>query len=191
MISTPRTTPEPGDIGFSFSSGWVQRVIRAITVSRWSHCFVIGEAFGAAAVLEAGDWACQVVSFNLHYAQRPGTRYRVWRPILATPAERYAALGRVYEDLSGSRYGWLQLPWFIWNLFCRCVFRRPSPIKNPFPGGTICSELTWLYLHELGEPYRALVRAASPNEVSAQDLEDLILDNPKLFEIVVDAEVPA
>lgn len=183
--------PQLGDVGFSYSAGWIQRVICAITISKWSHCFVIGEAFGKLAVLEAGDWSCQVVDYAKNYQNCAGTKFRVWRPNAVTDDAKKLALLMVYDDLSGTRYGWLQMPWFIWNLFCMLIFRRKSPFKNPFPGGTICSELTWHYLFNLGGPYAAMVQQFDSNSVSAQDLENLILNNIKLFDLVTEVEVPA
>lgn len=181
-----KPVPQPGDIGFSSSTGWAQTIIRFITISDRSHTFIVGDAFGRLAVLEAGDFAVQVVDYDKHYWFDKKSHHRLFRPNQVTAQEAKEAAIAVYDTLAGCRYGWLQLLWFIpsraWSLF----FRRKFPIRNPFTGGIICSELTWYYLHQLGGEYAKMVEAHLPNEVNAAEIQDLVLDNPKLFDFVLE-----
>ena len=63
-----------------------------------------------------------------------------------------------------------------------------TPKKNWSSDGIFCSELVFDYLYQLGGEYRDLLKDFTPDTASPQDLYNLVLSRPDLFQFIVKRE---
>jgi hypothetical protein len=68
-----------------------------------------------------------------------------------TKAQIATAYARTYTRFSGTKYGFMQILWFVWRYIGETfgVDMRKKP--NFFPNAVICSELGWWALYYLAE----------------------------------------
>lgn len=170
-----------GDIGFSHRKrGLYSRIVRFFT-GYFTHCFVcVDVVFGDAAIIEA-DLKTQIVSFDKEYVKKSNDEWELWRPIAATEADINHARKLTYDEFAGMTYGFLQIPWFMWQKLCNIL--RLKPGKNWFPSGVICSELTWFYIVNLNSKY-AKAFPFGRDEVNPDMLHDVVKSRPDLFEVL-------
>jgi hypothetical protein len=167
-----------GDIGFSHRrDGVYSRGVRFVT-GYYTHCFVgIPEIFGEPALIEA-DYKVQVVSFRTEYVEKTCDDFELWRPLCANDEDIYNATKEIYYKYAGKTYGFMQIPWFMWQRLCKLIGINPG--RNWFPAGVICSELAQGYL-ELINP---LYKEAFPftlDEVNPDMLYEVVSTRPDLF----------
>jgi hypothetical protein len=181
------TNVKPGDIVFSTqrNPGFYARGVRFFTKSEWSHCFIImTDVAGEPAALEA-DLKCQVVPFNKEYGEKDIDIYEVYRPIKATKEELEASVNRVYREYAGEVYGFLQIPWFMWDAICHRL--GWSSGKNWFPNGAICSEVAADHQMNINSEYQQAHSAYSDlNRISPEMLARVVKSRPDLFEFVLE-----
>mgnify|MGYP002353996246 FL=1 len=173
----------PGMIGFGGKrSGFYPNAVRFFTKSKWSHCFVvINQVFGEVSVIEA-DLKVQVVPFHREYVEKNADYYEVWEPIAATDSDVLRATSSVYLQDAGKIYGFLQIPWFAFRAVMR--FFGVELRRNWYRDGEICSELLWNYLMQLGPKYKNAFSVFTEDECSPEDLYDIVLIRPDLFQLV-------
>jgi hypothetical protein len=174
-----------GDIVFSGKrkAGFYSKSVMFFTESRWSHCFfIMTDVANEKAVLEA-DLKCQVVPWQREYEINDNDYYEVFRPIKASEEEKINSANRVYREYSGEEYGFLQIPWFVWDSICKKI--GWSSGKNWFPSGAICSEVQVDYIQGLNVEYdEAYKDYQDLNRVSPEDSYQIVINRPDLFKFV-------
>lgn len=161
-------------IGFSSNQkGLFPKLVRYFTRSKWSHCFAFTQdLFGEPAIIEA-SLTVDVVPFKRNYLYDPDETYEIWEILNVPHPNGYLAQKAIYEKYSGTEYGFLQIPYFM--------FKGLGLKSNPFSSGIICSELVYLLLRELGGIYALSVGHLERDDVSAQDLYEVFQANPHLY----------
>lgn len=133
-------------VGFSTTGGWLSRIIRRITGSPVSHCFVVyhSSAFGKDMVLEASGQGFRVMSWRrfdkenkLVAIYRLKVADELAHDALARLGDR---LGDAYDTLS--LFGYLLRKWFR-------LKRVPFDSRNKL----VCSEAVALFLGWCGMPF--------------------------------------
>jgi hypothetical protein len=181
---------KPGDIGFSSNwqkglSGLLATLIRYFTKSKISHTLLIQNPLGESLTTQEASSIVQVVSFDHHYRDPAQLQsYSVYR-VKASEEAKQASLKKVFDEFAGVTYGKLQLIWFVYRAFNERILRRDvRKQKNWMSDGVICSELVYWYLWYLGEPYQTLLAPWNPDTIQAQDLLNIVLTHPELFELI-------
>jgi hypothetical protein len=172
-----------GDVAISGRrSGFYSSGVRFITQSKWSHCFfIMTDVAEERAVLEA-DLKCQVIPFEREYVENNNDYYQIYELVQATEREKSKAANEVYKEFAGEVYGFLQIPWFIWDAICERLGLNAG--KNWFPNGAICSEVLFAYLISVNDTYReAFKHLEDLNRVSPADIAKVILDRPDQFKL--------
>jgi cell wall-associated NlpC family hydrolase len=149
------TLPEPGDIIFCHSNGFVGAMIRfgerlrsPLTDAYWNHVAIVVEPGedGLARVVQAGGNGVAYASLrdiDAHYVAIPTEAFP---GLLGDPIDR-AALVEQAHALVGEKYGWLTILSIIVNIITPKWIRIPSFRR----GGTfICSALGAWCLHAGG-----------------------------------------
>lgn len=174
-----------GDIVFSGNrkKSFYSNAVMFFTNSKWSHCFfIMTDVANERAAFEA-DLKCQVVPWIREYGSSDNDYYEVYRPIKASNDEKIAAANHIYMEYSGEIYGFMQIPWFIWDALCKKIGWDAG--KNWFPSGVICSESLNEYIHKLNKLYNDAFNSESDmNRASPEDLYLIVKKHPELFEYV-------
>lgn len=175
----------PGDFGFGGKrKGVYPKIVRFLTRSKWSHCFVVmPEVMGELCVIEA-DLKVQVVSFHKEYVLKDADYYEIWRPIRALESDINTAVKSLFEKDAGEIYGFLQIPWFAVRAIMG-YFGLKLNGKNPFPEGEICSETLWQYFANLRK-YSSTFEPLGEDECSPEDLYRIVSSRPDLFEKITE-----
>lgn len=176
-----------GDVALSGqrSEGFYPKAVKFFTKSNWSHCFfIMNDVANKRTVLEA-DLKIQVVPFEKEYVEKEKDYYIIYRPIKATEEEKVKAADKIYLEYAGEIYGFMQIPWFVWDAFCDLIGWNSG--KNWFPHGAICSEVLYDYLICLNDTYKqAFKHLNDKNRVSPEDIAKVIISRPDLFEFVLE-----
>lgn len=162
-----------GAIGFSSNKiGLFPKLIRAVTRSRWSHCFIyIDDVLGEKSVIEASDLV-QVVPFSRNYVKNPHEEFQLFEIVDAKADKILEALNFAYCTYSGASYGFLELPFFILRNFLN---------KNPIHKGVICSELLIRYIQLLDGDHAQAMRSLDAESSSVEDIYRIVISRPDLF----------
>ena len=177
---------QQGDISFSGkrASNWYSDGVKAITESKWSHSFIVaGLALGELSAMEA-DLDVTMVSWQSQYVDKNNDYYEVWRPIKASQSNIEAAAKYCYNNYAEEPYGFLEIPWFIYRIYAKKWFGI-NATTNWSSSGMFCSGLTYNYLYQLGGEYRDILKDFKDNTMSPQDLYNIVLARPDLFEFVL------
>ena len=131
---------------------------RVFTRQPWTHTAIMLDPIVGVDSFIGADLTVDVQPFAHIRDDHEAYDYVVFDPLEFTTEQITAALAQTYTRFAGKTYGFLQLLWFIerwtmWTLFKKDVRKW----HNPFPNGTICSEVVWWYLWFLGE-YRPEIR---------------------------------
>ena len=180
---------QKGDIAFSGkrASNWYSNGVKSITKSKWSHSFLLmGDACGELSVLEA-ELSISAVPWQREYVEKDADYYESYRPTSASQEDIDRATKYCYYNYSGEAYGFLEIPWFIYRIYMQRWFGY-TPKKNWSSDGIFCSELVFDYLYQLGGEYRDLLKDFTPDTASPQDLYNLVLSRPDLFQFIVKRE---
>lgn len=183
---------QQGDIAFSGKAKWsfYSRGVMWFTKSRWSHCFfLLGDVCGHLSVLES-ELNVQTVPFEREYIQKQVDYYEIYRLTAASQEDLQRAAKESYHLMSGQMYGFLQIPWFMYRAAMKRWFGLDRH-KNWSTGGVICSELLYNYIYAVGGEYRELLKDFGPDNVSPQDLYDIALARPDLFQFITKREIDA
>lgn len=174
-----------GDIVFSgqYNPTFYARSVQFFTRSKWSHCFLImTDVANERTALEA-DLKCQIVPFEKEYVEKKNDYYQVFRLPFATQEELAIAANKTYREFAAEEYGFLQIPWFVWDAFCHLVGWESG--KNWFPNGAICSEILVYFLQNINEHYNNIFKEFDDiNRVSPQMIRDVVDKHPESFVFV-------
>lgn len=177
---------QQGDIAFSGKrkSNWYSNAVKAITRSKWSHAFLLmGNACNELSVLES-QLNILCVPWIREYVKRDNDYYEVFKPIKASQEDIKRATHYCYYEYSGEVYGFLEIPWFVYRIYAKRWFGYIAK-KNWSSDGIFCSELVFEYLYQLDGEYRELLKDFTPDTASPQDLYELVLSRPDLFEFII------
>ena len=177
--------PLPGDIAFSspVKLGFYSRSVRFFTKSKWSHCFYIGPEYMGMYMAIETDLKVQVVPFQKEYIEKKEDVYELYRPIKATLSDVHTASKATFYITAGETYGFFQIPWFALRSLFKWFFNKT--LKNNIEtDGVICSELLIIYLQGLGGLYLDAFKHCKINETSPEDIYEIVLSRPDLFEFV-------
>jgi hypothetical protein len=122
-------------IGFSSSNKPLAKLIRYVTKSKWSHCFVVlGEINGVQIIGEAKA---------PHIRLMPITKIEDEIEIIELQDTENSELALLeLLSLTGKNYGYFQLVGFLWSKLFKKV--------NPFTDNYVCSEYVALFLKSAG-----------------------------------------
>lgn len=181
---------EPGMVFFSNNKkGLFPKLIRFFTESKISHSGLITHPLGGVASVQEASQVVQVVPFE-RYLKSKTEEYVVYRikPELVSQDIMREALRQCHLEFSGVHYGVLQCVWFVYAWAYKKITKRKYVPrgKNWFTQGLVCSELIYWYLYKLGNQFFSLVRHFNPDTIQAQDLLDIVIANPQIFEKVLD-----
>ena len=95
----------------------------------------------------------------------------------------------MYIDFAGKKYGFMQLPWFIYRWFMERLGKDVRKQHNWFAKNNICSELVWMYLVKVskGRDYGrfpelyAKLNEWNRDTVSPQDIKVIVESFPEIF----------
>lgn len=173
---------EIGDVVFSgqYKPNFYARSVSFFTRSKWSHCFLImTDVANERTVLEA-DLKCQIVPFGKEYIENKRDYYQIFSLPYATLEEKTIAANKTYREFAGEEYGFLQIPWFMWDSLCNMI--GWSSGKNWFPNGAICSEVLAFYLLNINEHYNNIFKDIKDiNRVSPAKIREIVDNNPDSF----------
>lgn len=149
MIRVPYDDLRTGDIGFVAGKGAVSKTISRLTKRRDlggfptpSHAFVLASRTQVVEALEK----TKVRSSAVYAAAFGARRATAFRPP-GSPEVKRTAMRAFLREYTGASYGWLQIVGFLPVLWARK--RLDKEIRNPVPGGEICSEIALLWLWRL------------------------------------------
>lgn len=142
---------QPGDLGYLRGEGFFSEAIEHLTdrldlagLPTPSHAVLI---LSKTQVIEALD-RTRVRPLSVYQARFEAGDFLVFRPDVPAQVRRQA-LDDLWRRYNGAAYGWGQILAFIPVLFLRRLTGRDA--VNLLPLGTICSELTLLYLRRCYE----------------------------------------
>lgn len=173
---------EYGFVCFSYSKNeWIAKAIAWFTKSQWSHSFItVPNILGHEMAMEAAGKGVSMVLFDLAYRNNPNQAYEIYRFNITQDYKDYAILESM--DLLETSYGLLEYPWFIWRYLNKAVGRDIKSYNNWSNKGTVCSELVRLYAQAAG--YGHLFDGLGIASASAQDVYEIVLSHPELFELI-------
>ena len=178
-----------GDIAFGHPKnlGFYSKAVRFFTKSKWSHCFFVGPDYCGELVAIEADLKVQVVPFYKEYIEKKVDAYQVYRPIKTRDKDVLRATKTVFHITAGETYGFLQIPWFAIRSILKNLFGWILT-KNWKPDGVICSELLLIYIQALGGEYLDAFKHLKVNETSPQDIFEIVIHRPDLFEFICERE---
>lgn len=172
----------------STKKGFVPNAIKWFTRSKFSHSLVtLPDMLGAPLCIEAAEGGVDAVRFDNNYANDPGQGYQVWR-VKIDQSIKDAAIVSVLNDLE-IRYGLFQFAWFMWRALNRLFGRDVKNQDNWNHDGMICSQLCVAYLTSCGLGH--LFQGYGQGSVAPQDLQDIFMAHPELFELVQEVRLAA
>lgn len=171
-----------GFVGFAMSKNeWSARAIAWFTKSKWSHSFItVPDILGREMVMEAGTAGVEMTPFDRSYRNDPNQSFEVFRFKILQENINLAILQAI--DLLESPYGFLEYPWFMWRAFLAWLGKDIKSQNNWSQQGTVCSGLVRLYIELAG--YAELFSGFGKDSAHQQDVYDIVIAHPELFELV-------
>jgi hypothetical protein len=173
----------------SLKGGFIAAAERFFTRSKYNHVsVVIPPILGIPAHVSA-TWKV-VTEPTSHFLNDPSEMYQMYLPVGFTTDQLLTVLSRVYNEFSGETYGFLQLLWFVyrWLMESWPFHKDVRRGHNWFPGGPICSEVSWYYMMYLcdqqpkrTELLRAKLNEWRPDTFSPADCVDVMKAFPEIF----------
>jgi hypothetical protein len=165
----------------STKTGFVPNAIKWFTQSQFSHSFVtMPDIVGIPMCVEAAEGGVDFTRFDTSYVNNTNEGYQVWN-IKIDQSIKDAALVTMLNDLEIG-YGFLELIWFMWRRIC-LVLGRDIKLQNNWSNqGIICSKLCVAYLNACG--LQAVMAGYGIGSIAPQDLQNIFLAHPELFEPV-------
>ena len=161
--------------------GIVPAIIRFFTRSKFSHSLITTASLhGAPMCLEAAGSGVNALRFDLGYIENPTQEFIIFHVCLPD-LTKDKALRSVLAQLE-VQYGALELLWFMWRAINRWIGRDIKSQNNWVKSGIICSELCRMYLTECG--LGELFKDFGEGSLNAEDLYQIILANPNLFQLI-------
>lgn len=171
-----------GCIGFSYSKNeWIAKAIAWFTKSKWSHSFLTVPAIlGREMVMESGEHGVGMVPFDLAYRMNVNQNYEIYRFKIDQDNIDSSILKTI--DLLETSYGFLEYPWFMWRALNKFFGKDIKKQNNWLQDGTVCSDLVRLYITNAGQG--SLFEDFGVDAANAQDIYNIVLANPSLFELI-------
>lgn len=173
---------EYGHVCFSYTKDeFIPKAISWFTKSKWSHTFITVPAMlGKELVLECGGNGVDIVMFDQAYRDNTHQSYEVYRVKVDKDTIDQAVL-KCMDRLETS-YGYLEYPWFMWRSVNRWFGRDIKDQDNWSTDKEVCAGLVDIFVDELG--LQVLTKDFGNNSVNAQDLYEIVLANPNLFNLI-------
>jgi hypothetical protein len=167
-------------------SGFIPSGIKWITNSQFSHSFVTTpDVLGTPMCIEAAEGGVDFTRFDAGYENNQNEGYEVWS-IKIDQSVKDAAIVSILADLE-TGYGFLQFPWFVWRKLNRLVGRDIKAQNNWDTDGMICSQLCVAYLKACG--LQSVLAGYGDGAIAPQDLQNIFIAHPELFEKVTDVRL--
>ena len=173
---------EYGYIVFSYTKNeWIAKQIAWFTDSKWSHCFfTVPPMLGREMVMEAVAGGVSVAQFDLCYRANIDQAYEVYRFKISQENIDQAICKTM--DLFEVAYGFLHYVWFIYRTICKKLGKDIKSQDNwASKNGEVCSDLLRHYIEASG--YKSLFEGYGQDSAAPQDIYDIVLAHPELFEL--------
>jgi hypothetical protein len=160
-------------------SGFIPSAIKWVTNSQFSHSFVtVPDILSTPMCIEAAEGGVDMTRFDTSYADNQSEGYEIWN-IKIDQSIKDAAIVSILADLEIG-YGFLQFPWFVWRKLNLLFGREIKQQNNWDTNGMICSQLCVAYLKACGLGY--VLAGYGNGSIAPQDLQDIFVAHPELFE---------
>lgn len=172
----------PGMIGFvgTRKPGFLQKAVMFFARSKWSHCFFITFPHGGDEAVQEASWSVQIIPFQ-RYRDDPDGYYEIFELTKADPRKLEQSVMSQWKNMTGVKYNWFGLVWFIWRWMNELVGRDIRHEKNWFSDGVICSQTLYYEIEGAGAPYGGLLMDETPWTVQPQDIYNEVMKRPELF----------
>lgn len=173
---------EYGYVCFAYSKNeWIAKAIALCTKSKWSHTFVtVPPCLGKEMVMEAASGGTEMVLFDIAYRNNADQKYEVYRVKISKESIDQSIL-KCIENLE-MPYGYLEYPWFVWRAINSWFGRDIKNQDNWHTKYEVCSGVTNNYIVNLS--LGSLFNGFGNNSVNAQDIYEIVLAHPELFELI-------
>lgn len=163
----------------STKNQFIPNAIKWFTGSNFSHSFItVPDILAVPMCIEASEHGVDFTRFDTGYENNLDQGYEVW--VLKIDQKIIDnAIVSILNDLEIS-YGFLQYPFFIWRRLCLFFGKDIKSTDNWFTQGMICSQLCVDFLFACG--LETIFNGYGKSSVDPQDLQDIFLANPNLFE---------
>lgn len=162
-------------------SGFIPGAIKWFTKSTFSHSLVtMPDCLGVPMCIEAAEGGVDFTRYDSGYENNDGVGIQVWN-IKIDQSIKEAAAKSVLNDLE-IMYGFLQYAWFIGRFLLARLGVDIKARKNPIGQGMVCSQLCVAYLKACGLEH--VLVGYGDGSIVPQDLQNIFLAHPELFEIV-------
>jgi hypothetical protein len=187
--------PQAGIVGVGNSHKGISAFLQHRVAGAGTHAFIIDYPDGTQKQFPRVFESDMRVSYALWttYLKDKDFDFWLYEVVGATTAEIDYALDKCKEKFLGDIYGFLEWPYFLWQMFCRKVLKIDvRKNKNWITGGTICTELFYWYLWYLTEIHpenwiklKSLLEQWSADAMTANDALHLLHDHPECFRLVM------
>lgn len=173
---------EYGFICFAYSKNeTIAKIIAKVTSSQWSHSFItVPSILGKEVVMEAASNGIDMTLFDLSYRNNANESYEVYK-FLVKPEKIDHSIVKCMKKLESS-YAYLELPWFIWRALNKKLGRDIKSHNNWSTNGLVCSGLVRKFIENAGQG--ALLSGFGRDAVAPQDIYEIVLAHPELFQLV-------
>lgn len=171
-----------GHVCFAYSKNeWIAKAIAWFTRSKWSHSFItVPKILNKEMVMEAASGGTEMITFDQGYRNNPNQSYEIYR-LKVDPATIDKGILKCLDNLE-MPYGFLQYPWFMWRSLNRLFGRDIKKQDNWSQKNEVCSGLVESFLW--GCDLDSLFADFGSNSVTAQDVYNIVLAHPELFELI-------
>jgi hypothetical protein len=149
---------------------------RLVTGQPYTHTALgIGNIAGYDSIFEA-DLVVGCRPFNRLYLN-PQYEFEQYRPQGISDDILAGILHDLFNDYAENEYGFGQIPWLAWVKLMAKFGIDLRKAKSWFPGGTICTQLVWHLLDELGSYYHLLkikVNEWTDHNCCASDIAEIV-----------------
>jgi hypothetical protein len=171
-----------GYIAFSYTKNELTaKLIAKITQSKWSHSFIIvPPMLGKEMVMEAASNGISMATFQENYRDNPNESYEVYR-FNAPQGKIDKSILNCMEKLERP-YPYMELLWFVWRRINKVFGRDIKNQNNWFTNGVVCSGLVRKFIE--GSGFKKLFKGFGIDAVAPEDAYEIVIANPKLFELI-------
>jgi hypothetical protein len=171
-----------GYVCFAYTKNeFIANAISSITQSKWSHSFItIPPILDQRVVMEAAGNGIDVTMFNLSYKNNPNESYEIYR--FKAPKDKIDKSIISCMEILERPYPYLELLWFMWRRLNKVFGRDIKDQNNWFRNGLVCSGLVRKFIEGAG--FKKLFHGFGVDSVCPQDIYEIVLVHPKLFELV-------
>lgn len=171
-----------GYVCFSYTKNeLIAKLIAKITQSKWSHSFiVVPPVLEKEMVMEAASNGISMTTFQENYRDNANESYEVYR-VFAPKNKVDKSILSCMERLERP-YPYLELLWFVWRRINKFFGKDIKDQNNWFTNGVVCSGLVRKFLE--GSGLKRLFKGFGIDAVAPQDVYNIVLANPKLFELI-------